>query len=193
MIFVIFLVEDAEMLVSGVTPCLPAASASRLGGGGVEGPICSCLALLWYTLNPLFCEHARLNLRATGKFFFVCFVSVENHSFGCYLMLVPSDCPRGIQARSDDAAWPQQAPGLLLHWQRWLGTWSVVFLFFVFFPPGYVALWDSKTPHRPTVETSPSQLPPQDRYPSLNLLSLFLSFMFCPTSFQREWVAFLGA
>ena len=67
--------------------------------------------------------------------------------------------------------------------------------FYLFiFPPGYVALWDSKTPHRPTaervywhLETSPlSWLPPQDRSPSLTLLSLFLSFIFCPTSFQRQ-------
>ena len=26
---------------------------------GREGPICSQLALLWYSLNPLFCEHSR--------------------------------------------------------------------------------------------------------------------------------------
>ena len=72
----------------------------------------------------------------------------------------------------------------------------------VFFPPGYVALWDSKTPHRPAgervsccLETSPpSRLPPQDGSPSLTLLSLFLSFIFCPTSFPREeWAASLGA
>ena len=56
----------------------------------------------------------------------------------------------------------------------------------IFFLPGYVALWDSKTPHRPTserlswcLETSPpSQLPPWDGSPSLTLLSLFLSFIF---------------
>ena len=65
---------------------------------------------------------------------------------------------------------------------------------------GYVALWDSKTPHRPAcervsyyLETSPSGLPPQDGSPSLTLLSPFLSFIFCPTSFPREWAAFLGA
>ena len=29
--------------------------------------------------------------------------------------------------------------------------------------------------------------------PSLTLFCLFLSFIFCPTSFRREWVAFLGA
>ena len=68
-------------------------------------------------------------------------------------------------------------------------------------PPPYITLWDSKTPHRPTgervswcLETSPpSRLPPQDGSLSLTLLSLFLSFIFCPTSFWREWAAFLGA
>ena len=37
------------------------------------------------------------------------------------------------------------------------------------------------------------RLPSQDGSPSLPLLSLFLSFIFCPTSFLRQWVAFLGA
>ena len=66
------------------------------------------------------------------------------------------------------------------------------------FPTSYVVLWDSKTPHRPAgervswcLETSPpSRLPPQERSLSLTLLSLFLSFIFCPTSFQRQWPAF---
>ena len=72
--------------------------------------------------------------------------------------------------------------------------------FYLFFPPGYVALWDSKTTHRPAgervswcLETSLLILPPQDWSPSLSLLSLFLSFIFCPTSFWRQWAAFLGA
>ena len=74
------------------------------------------------------------------------------------------------------------------------------FYFFIYFPPGYVALWVSKTPHRSAsekvswcLETSPlSQLPPWDESPSLTLLSLFLPFIFCPTSFRRQWAAFLG-
>ena len=37
------------------------------------------------------------------------------------------------------------------------------------------------------------RLPSRDSPPSLALLSLFLSFIFCPTSFRRQWVAFLGA
>ena len=36
-------------------------------------------------------------------------------------------------------------------------------------------------------------LPSQDRSPSLPLLSLFLSFIFSPTTFWRQWAAFLGA
>ena len=76
---------------------------------------------------------------------------------------------------------------------------SVSFFFFLLLP-GYVALWDSKTPKTCPWESfllcgnfSSFTLSPQVRSPSLNLLSLFLSFIFCPTSFRREWAAFLGA
>ena len=37
------------------------------------------------------------------------------------------------------------------------------------------------------------RLPSRDGSPSLALLSLFLSFIFCPTSFWRQWAAFLGS
>ena len=37
------------------------------------------------------------------------------------------------------------------------------------------------------------QLPPQDGSLYLTLMSLFLSFTFCPTSIQRQWAASLGA
>ena len=60
---------------------------------------------------------------------------------------------------------------------------------------------ESKIPHRPAserfsccLETSPlSRLPPWDRASSLSLLPLFLSFIFCPTYFWRQWAVFLGA
>ena len=100
--------------------------------------------------------------------------------------------------------WQMRASGLLLHWELPLGNCNLGnlwVLFIYFLPLSYVPLWDSKTPHRPTgervswcLETSLLlRLSPQDRYPSLTLLSLFLSFIFCPTSFQRQWAAFLGA
>ena len=75
-------------------------------------------------------------------------------------------------------------------------------LFVFFFPPSYVALWNSKTPHRISfcerasccLETSPSRLPPQNGTPSITLLSVsLLSFIFCPTSFWRKQAVFLGA
>ena len=74
--------------------------------------------------------------------------------------------------------------------------------FYLFiFPPSYVALWDSKTPHRPTsesvswcLETFPLlRLPSRDGSPSPPLLSLFFPFIFCPNSFRSQWAAFLGA
>ena len=82
-----------------------------------------------------------------------------------------------------------------------IAVMCIIYVFYLFFPPGYVALWNSKTPHRPAgervswcLETSPLlQLPPQDGSVSLTLMSLFLSFIFCPTSFQRQWATFLGA
>ena len=36
------------------------------------------------------------------------------------------------------------------------------------------------------------RVPSRDGSLSLALLSLFLSFIFCPTSFGRQWVAFLA-
>ena len=101
------LVEDA---VSGaeIAPCLLALAVTCLPlclWWG-DGPVHSWLALLWHSLNPLFCVGARLWLRlelfvgqfslSLSLFFFSLWLS---HSLGCYLMLAPSDCPQGIQAR----------------------------------------------------------------------------------------------
>ena len=82
-----------------------------------------------------------------------------------------------------------------------LGTYSVGFNYLFIFPPFYVALFASKAWHRLSSEsvswclgTSLFLRPPSwDGALSLPLLSLFLSFIFFPTSFQRPWAAFLGA
>ena len=73
------------------------------------------------------------------------------------------------------------------------------FNYLFIFPPSFVALCGSKAGHRLgsesvswCLETSLFlRLPSLDRAPSLPLLSLFLSFIFFPTSFQRQWAAFL--
>ena len=96
------------------------------------------------------------------------------------------------------ACWCGWASGLLCHWE--LQFRRVFCVFFTPHPtstPRYFALWDLKTPHRPTSErvswclqtSPPLGLPPWDGSPSLTLLSLFLSFIFCSASFWREWIA----
>ena len=94
--------------VSGaeIAPCFQALAVICLLLCFCQGgePVHSRLALLWYLLNPLFCERVRLFLRLElfmGKFSLSLFLSLWlSHSLGCYLMLAPSDCPQGIQAWS---------------------------------------------------------------------------------------------
>ena len=71
------LVEDAGLWGWEWSSPLPSSSGSHLPASLPpavgEGPVCIRLALLWYSLNPLFCEKARLCLRLepfAGKFFF---------------------------------------------------------------------------------------------------------------------------
>ena len=115
-------------------------------------------------------------------------------------MLAPSDCPQGNQACSspfsprllvvDTSIWGTSLLGVAFR--------HVICGFYLFiFAPGYVALRDSKTFPRPAgervswcLETSLLRLPSGDRSPSLTLLSLFLSFIFCPTSFQDNGLLF---
>ena len=85
-----------RMLVSGakIAPCLQALAVACLPlclQWG-DGPIHSWLALLWCSLNALFCERARLGIRLesfVGKFS-LCFLGVPQ--FG--VLLVPSDGPQ---------------------------------------------------------------------------------------------------
>ena len=90
-----------------------------------------------------------------------------------------------------------------------MGVWGTFLLgvafrhvicgFYLFFLPVRLPSEIPKLPPDPPVRGSPgvwklplSRLPSRDGSPSLALLFLFLSFIFCPTSFQRQWAAFLG-
>ena len=70
--------------------------------------------------------------------------------------------------------------------------------FYLFFLSVRLPSEIQKLPPDPPVRGFPGvwkpllRLPSQDGSPSLALLSHFLSFIFCPTSFQRWWAAFLG-
>ena len=178
-----------------IAPCLPALAVPHLPLCLRQGErlVCSRLALLWYSLNPLFCEWARLGLsygfsQQSSVFFFLSLAITQfgllshissfrlfsGHS-GPVLILSMQPAP---PCPAPACRWWTWVSRLLLHWELRLGAYSVG-LFVCFFPPSYVALWDSKTPHRPTservsccLETSPpSRLPPKDRSPSLILVS----------------------
>ena len=72
--------------------------------------------------------------------------------------------------------------------------------FYLFFPPVTLPSEIRKLPPDPPVRGFAGvwklpllRLPFWDGSLSLALLSLFLSFIFCPTSFRRRWAAFPGA
>ena len=134
-----------------------------------------------------------------------------SHSLVCQPKLFHSDSARGIQARSLRCS-PHRAslpsPQLLMAdagvcaasplGELPQGLQSAGFNCLFIFPPCYVALCASKARHRFSsenvswcLETSLFlRLPSWDGTPSLPLLSLFLSFIFFPTSFQRRGLFF---
>ena len=145
------LVEDAWSL----GPRLPLAfllwlSHTCLSASGVgKGPVHSCLALLWYLLNPLFCEQTRLHVRLepfTGKVLFLFFSSLAISQFGllshisslrlssehsCPVLTLSMQpmppCPAPAHLRQT------QVSELLFHRELWLGMYSVLLLLFFFF------------------------------------------------------------
>ena len=92
--------------------------------------------------------------------------------------------------------WQTWASVLLLYWQLCLGVYSVGFFFF--FLPVTLPSEIPKLPTDPPVRgfSTVSKLLLQNSLPgqvSIPNSFAFLSFIFCPTSFQRECVVFLGA
>ena len=97
--------------------------------------------------------------------------------------------------------WRVQASALLLRWgsYHWACNLWVLIIYLFFLP----VMLSSVLPRLTTdsaVRVFPGvwkplflRLPSQDGARSLPLLSLFLSFIFFPTSFRKQWAAFLGA
>ena len=94
-----------------------------------------------------------------------------------------------------------QASALLLCWVNYHWARNVwVLIIYWFFLPVMLPSVVPKLATDSAVRVFPGvwkllflRLPSWDRAPSLPLLSLFLSFIFFPTSFPRQWAAFLGA
>ena len=129
---------------------------SAPGVAGGKGPVCSPLALLWYLLNPVFCEWARLQVGVFHRnFLFSFFFSLVIPQFGLLshvssLRLSTGHSGPILTLSTDDAARTSMpSPRLLV---ADVSVWAdsplaveircvvyVLFLFF-FFPHGYVAL-----------------------------------------------------
>ena len=94
--------------------------------------------------------------------------------------------------------WQTRASGLVLRWELQLGAYSG---FFFSFPSQLCCpLRFQNSPKTHPWEGfllcgnfSSFTTPSPGQVSSLTFWSLLLSFIFCPTSFQREWAAFLGA
>ena len=98
--------------------------------------------------------------------------------------------------------WRVQASGLLLRWGSycWAHNLWVLIIYLFFLPvmlPSEVPRLTTDSPVRvfPGVWKLLSflRLPSWDGSPSLPFVSLFIFYVFFPTSFRRQWAAFLGA
>ena len=173
---------------------------------GGEGPTRSQLALLWYLLSPLSRECVRLCVRAFHvKGLFVClcvFLVTPQSGFLSHvssLRLSSGHSGPVLTLRTDDAALASlHSPcSMVADVSLWVTSQLAIVVGCIFcgflFSPSYVALWDSKTPQRPVyervscfVESSPSWLPPQDGYPSLNRFSLFVFYILSYLLMKRK-------
>ena len=91
---------------------------------------------------------------------------------------------------------------LLLHWGSYHWAHNLwVLIIYVFFLPVMLPSVVPRLATNSAVRVFPGvwkllsflRLPSRDGALSLLLLSLFLSFIFFPTSFQSQWATFLGA
>ena len=137
---------------------------------------------------------------------FSCYPTVKLLSHENSLQLLPE--PSGLVLTLSNAAHSSPfCPHLVVADTAIWGTFllgvafkHVICGFYLFFLPVRLPSEIWKLPPDPPVREFPGvwklpllRLPSWDRSPSLALLSLFLSFIFCPTSFRRQWAAFLGA
>ena len=202
--------------------CLLPLAVAHLPLGSQVGRVVngSRLALIWYLLgrNLLFCEHTRGHLPvALGpslrKVFFFFFVSLAFPQYELLCHFIPFRLSSGhlslvLTLRTNDAACAS-VPSLHLllvdgcehlnHFSAGNCSFACILGCWLFSPQLCCPLRFQNSPLTPPVRVSycvedypPSRLPPQDRSPSLNPLSFFSSFVFCPISFQRDWFVFLG-
>ena len=130
-----------------------------------------------------------------------------SHSLSCYLRLAPSNCPQGTQAGPYPKHCACSSPfrphlvvadeGVRRTFLLGVAFRHVICGFYLIFLPVRLPSEICKLPPDRPVRGFPGiwklpllRLPSRDGSLSLTLLSLFLSFIFCPTSFRRQWLLF---
>ena len=186
--------------------CCPPASLPLAG----DGPFCSWLALLWYLLSPSFCDRASsaLGQSFSGEsslslsFFFSLSLAISQFELLSHVSAfrLPSGHSGSVLTLSNVAHVSLFSPRLLVanvNIQATLLLGVAVrhvicgFYLFIFFLPVMLPSEIPKLPTDPLVRGFPGvwkllfydSLPGTSPSPSPTLLSLFLSFIFCPTSF----------
>ena len=179
-------------------PCLLPSAEDRL--------VCCQLAHLWNCSVPLFCEWLAVCSRLL---IFSLSLAVPQFKLLSHVssLRLPSGHSGLVLSLSNAAGSSPFRPHLLVADAGIWGTFllgvafrHVICGFYLFFLLVRFPSEIQKLPPGPPVRGFPGvwklpllRLPSWDRSPSLALLFLFLSFIFCPTSFRRRWADFLGA
>ena len=187
----------------GCGPCFPSPLPPASGGAG---PVCSQLAPL-DLLGPFVLRTA--SSVCSGRLLFSLSFALPQFKLLSHKssLRLPSGHPGPVLTLSNAARSSPFRPHLLVADAGVWGTFLLGVAFrhvicglYLFFLPVRLPSEIRKLPPDPPVRGFPGvwklpllRLPSRDGSPSLALLSLFLSFIFCPTSFRRQWTASLGA
>ena len=198
-------------------PCLSSLVVAHLplclqGRRAING---SQLALLWNSLryNPLFSECAGVTMQLwklsrERSFLFLVSLSISQFGLLCHIRSLRSSSGHSnpvLPLRTDDATHislpiPQM---LVVDVSLWAASLLAFVVGHIFCSPLPPVMLPSEIPKLPT--EIPGEFPtvwkllllhdplPRMGLLSLNRLSLFSYFVFCHTSFQRDWAAFLDA
>ena len=184
--------------VPALGPSLPLSPSLCLPPPAGDGPVRSRLALLWdRSVLPLLCERAH---SVFGWLIFSLSLAIPQFKLMSHVssLRLPSGHSGLVLTLSNAACSSPFRPHLLVGdggiWVTFMlgvAFRHVICGFYFMFPPVRLPSEIRKLPPDPQVRGFPGvwklllQLSSRDGSPSLALLSLFLSFIFCPTSSRR--------
>ena len=183
--------------VPALGPSLPLSPSLCLPPPAGDGPVPSGLALLWNCSVPLFCKWPAV---CSGRLIFSLSLAIPQFKLMSHVssLRLPSGHSGLVLTLSNAACSSPFRPHLLVGdggiWVTFMlgvAFRHVICGFYFMFPPVRLPSEIRKLPPDPQVRGFPGvwklllQLSSRDGSPSLVRLSLFLSFIFCPTSSRR--------